>query len=49
MSCAGPDAVAVTVGTDSEGNVLVGGLTYFVDLDDEDGEPGDGVVNNGFN
>jgi len=43
MSCVGPDAVAVTVGTDSEGNVLVGGMVYF-DLDEE-GEPGDGVVN----
>ena len=43
MSCVGPDAVAVTVGTDSEGNVLVG--SGYFDLDDECGEPGDGVVN----
>jgi hypothetical protein len=34
----GPDATAVTVGTDSEGIVLVGGMVYFGNVYVEVGE-----------
>jgi hypothetical protein len=43
-SGAGPAATAVTVGTDSGGNVLVGGMTYFEEVVKEDGDFVDNCV-----